>query len=425
MQSLDLKNFPAIMLPRFVRIKQEFNRQKVEDIPGEIRVKMEPYVENLTGKRIAVGVGSRGIANIALIIKTVIDVLLKAGAKPFIIPVMGSHGGAVAEGQADLLASFGISEATMGVPLNASMDVECIGEIEPGYPIYVAKSALEADGIVIIPRVKPHTCFRGPIESGICKMLVIGLGKRLGADSVHSHGFASFTEYIPRIGQMIAGKVNLLFAVALVENAFEDTYKIEVVPKSDILTLEREKTLLEEARRSMGRILFDKFDVLIIDEIGKNISGDGQDPNVTGLYITKCVSGGPEFKKSAILDVTEESHGNANGVGMVDVTTRKLFDKIDYISMYTNAFTSTEIEAAKVPMVAATAEDAIRMAVKMCNGVDPYCHKIVWIKNTLELTDVLISEPLLAEAEAHPDIEVVSEAKELIFINGEPQKNLI
>ncbi|MBP2627838.1 MAG: hypothetical protein H6Q68_2549 [Firmicutes bacterium] len=425
MQSLDLSNFPKIELPRFVRIKQHFTRQKVEDIPGEVRTKMEPYLKDLSGKRIAVGVGSRGVANIALVTKTVVDTLKAAGAKPFIIPVMGSHGGATAEGQAEVLDSYGISEETMGVPLDASMDVETIGEFEPGFPIYIAKSALEADGIVIIPRVKPHTCFRGPIESGICKMLVIGLGKQMGADSVHSHGFPRFTELIPEVGCMIAQKINILFAVALVENAFEDTYKIEVVPKADIISLDREKALLVEARNSMGRIMFDKFDVLIIEEIGKNISGDGHDPNVTGLFITKCVSGGPQFQSSVILDVTEESHGNANGVGLVDVTTRKLFDKIDYISMYTNVFTSTEIVSAKIPLVASTEEDAIRIAVKICNGISPYQHKIVWIKNSLELTDVIISEPLLAEASDNPNIEVLSAPKELEFINGEPQKSLI
>jgi hypothetical protein len=425
MQSLDLNKFPEVELPRFIKIKQHFNRQKVEDIPGEVRKKMEPYLENLNGKRIAVGVGSRGVANIALVTKTVVDTLKEAGAKPFIIPVMGSHGGATPEGQADLLASFGISESAMGVPVDASIDVETIGEFEPGSPIYVCKSALEADGIVIIPRIKPHTCFRGPIESGICKMLVIGLGKRLGADSVHSRGFDRFAELIPKIGCIIAQKTKVLFAVALVENAYEDTYKIEVVPKDDILLLEREAALLEEARSLMGRIMFPKFDILVIDEIGKNISGDGQDPNVTGLYITKCVSGGPEFKKSIILDVTEESHGNANGVGMVDVTTRKLFDKIDYISMYTNAYTSTEVEAVKIPMVAATSEDALRMAVKMCNGIDTGQHKIVWIQNTLELTTMLISEPLLAEAEANSNIEVISSPQPLTVVEGEPQKTLI
>ena len=178
MQSLDLKKFPPIELPRFVRIKQKFAREKIEDIPAEVRRKMQPHLADLTGKRIAVGVGSRGIANIALITKTVVDVLKQAGASPFIVPVMGSHGGATPEGQAGMLECFGISAATMGVPVDASMEVELLGEVEPGLPIYVSKTALSADGIVIIPRIKPHTCFRGAIESGICKRLVIGLGKQ-------------------------------------------------------------------------------------------------------------------------------------------------------------------------------------------------------------------------------------------------------
>lgn len=425
MQSLDLSKFAAIELPRFLTVRQKFARDKIEDIPGEIKRKMEPMLSGLAGKRIAVGVGSRGVANIALITKTVVDLLRGAGAEPFIIPAMGSHGGACAEGQAELLDSYGINARAMGCPVDASMDVECIGEIEAGYPIYVAKSALAADGVVVIPRVKPHTCFRGPIESGVCKMLVIGLGKQIGADSVHSRGFHTFAEYIPKVGVMIARRLGLLLSVSLVENAFDDTCRIEVMPKEDIIALDREKALLEESRKWMGRIMLPDFDVLIMDEIGKNISGDGQDPNVTGLYITDCVSGGPKFKKSVILDVTPESHGNANGVGMVDISTRKLFDKIDYISMYTNVFTSTESESAKIPIIAATAEDAIRLAVKMCNGVRPKQHKIVWIKNTLELARIVISEPLMREAKEHPDIEILSSPKELTFVSGEPQKHLL
>jgi hypothetical protein len=278
MESLDLKKFPEIELPRFLKIKQHFNRKKVEDIPAEVRARMEPHLKNLAGKRIAVGVGSRGVANIAAITKVVVEVLIEAGAIPFIIPVMGSHGGATPEGQAAVLASFGITEETMGVPLNASLDVEPIGELEPGLPIYVCKSALDADGIVIIPRIKPHTAFRGPIESGVCKMLAIGLGKQIGADSLHAYGFTRFAELIPKAGCMIAEKTNVLFSVSVVENAFEDTYKIEVIPKDEIIALDREKALLEEAKNSMARIPFQQFDVLVIEEIGKNISGDGQDP---------------------------------------------------------------------------------------------------------------------------------------------------
>jgi hypothetical protein len=256
-------------------------------------------------------------------------------------------------------------------------------------------------------------------------MLCIGLGKQIGADSLHMQGFARFHEVIPKAGCMVAEKTNVLFSVSVIENAFDETYKVEVLPKVDMLSMEREKALLEEAKNIMASIPFPKFDVLVIEEIGKNISGDGQDPNVTGLFFGKHMSGGPEFKKSVIFDVTEESHGNSLGVGMADVTTRKLFDKTNFVYMYMNAFTSTEVATVKMPMVAATAEDALRMVVKMCNGVKPFEHKIVWIKNTLELSEIIISEPLLSEAESLSNIEVLSDPSDLIFINGEPQTALL
>ncbi|MBP1156787.1 MULTISPECIES: DUF362 domain-containing protein [unclassified Paenibacillus] len=421
MQSLDLKKFPEIPLPRFLKVHQHFEHEKIEDIQGELSVQIKPHLKDMSGKRIAVGVGSRGIANLAEITRSVVDHLKQAGAHPFIIPTMGSHGGATAEGQAELLASFGVTEEAMGVPIDASMEVEAIGELELGLPVYVCTSALQADGIVFVARVKPHTCFRGPIESGLCKMLVIGLGKQVGASSLHNQGFGRFAELIPKAARMIMERTKVLFGVALVENAYEDTSIIEVIPKEDIMELKREEALLEQAKARMGRILLPAFDVLVIDEIGKNISGDGQDPNVTGLFFTPYASGGPTYKKCAILDVSEPSHGNANGVGMADVTTRKLFDKIDFISMYTNAFTSTEVQAVKIPMLASTSEDALRMAVRMCNGVHPCQHKVVWIKNTLELKEIIISEPLLNEVRAHSHIRAISEPKELTFLNGEPQ----
>lgn len=423
MESLDLSKFPEIKLPKFLKVKQNFTREKIEDIEGEVRVKIAPFLNDLTGKRIAIGVGSRGVANIAKVTKTVVDSLKEAGAKPFIIPVMGSHGGATPEGQTEVLASYGITAETMGVEIDASVDVETIGEYEPGLAIYVAKSALEADGIVIIPRIKPHTCFRGKVESGVCKMLVIGLGKQRGADSVHSQGFGRFAELIPGVGCMIAEKTKVLFAVALVENAYDETCKVEVIPRNDILTLEREMALLEESKQKMAKILISKFDVLIIEQIGKNISGDGQDPNITGLYFTKYASGGPEYKRCAILDITDESHGNANGVGVANVTTRKLFDKTDFVKMYTNSFTSTEVAPAKIPMVAATTEDAIKIAVKMCNGIKSGEHKIVWIKNTMELGEIMVSEPLLEKIKANANLEILTEPEKMKFDKGEPLFN--
>ncbi|AJA49186.1 hypothetical protein CPAST_c31200 [Clostridium pasteurianum DSM 525 = ATCC 6013] len=420
MESLDLSKFNEIELPKFFKVRQNFKKDRILDIKREVKEKIQYHLQDLKNKRIAVGVGSRGIANIDIITKTVIECLKASGAKPFIVPAMGSHGGATEKGQREILASYGITEENMEVNIDGSMDTEIIGEYEADLPIYAAKSVLEVDGIVIIPRIKPHTGFRGKVESGVCKMLSIGLGKQKGADSIHSKGFGRFPELIPKIGCMIARKTKVLFAVAVVENAYDETYKIEIITKDEILSLKREEDLLKESRKLMGSILIPKFDVLIIDEIGKNISGNGQDPNVTGLYFTGCVSGGPQFKKCVILDITEESHGNANGVGVSDIITRKLFDKINFIDMYTNCFTSTYMEPAKIPMVASNSEDAIKIAVKICNGVKSGEHKIVWIKNTMELENIVVSEPLMEEVKLNANLGILTKAEELKFNRGEP-----
>lgn len=420
MESLDLKLFADIPLPRFIKVKQHFKQERIDNVPKEVRAQLVPHLTDLVGKTIAIGVGSRGIANIKEITKTLVDELIAAGAKPFIIPTMGSHGGATASGQADVLATYGITPESMGVPVDASMEVVSIGELEPGLPVYVAQSALQADGIVVIARVKAHTAFRGPIESGVAKIITIGLGKQIGADSLHHQGFGRFAELIPKAAQMIVEKTKVLFALGIVENAYEQTYKIEVLSRADILAMEKEMALLEESKRIMGRLLFPEFDVLVIEEIGKNISGDGQDPNVTGLYITKYCNDGPRFQKSVIFSLTEETHGNANGIGVVDVVTRNLLDNIDFIATYTNSFTSTELLPVKIPMVAGSKEDALRIVVKACNGVDRGKHRIVWIKNTLELEEIVISEALLEKAQAHSQIEILTQAGDLTFNQGEP-----
>lgn len=420
MQSLDLSLYPPVPLPKFLKVRQNFKQDRIEDIPGTIRQELAPFLNPLAGKRIAVGVGSRGISNIGIITKTVIDELLKAGANPFIIPAMGSHGGSTGDGQAEVLQSYGITEESMGVPIDASVDVEVIGELEPGLPIYISKSALNADGIVVIARIKPHTAFRGPIESGVAKMLAIGLGKQIGADSLHHQGFARFAELIPKAAQFMLQRTQVLFALAIVENAYYETCKLEIFSKEEIYLMEKEKALLLESKELIAKLLFPEFDVLVIEEFGKNISGDGQDPNVTGLCLTKAIIDGPRFKTSVVLNLTEETHGNANGIGVVDLIPRDVFDKIDFVKSYTNAFTSTESLAVKIPMVTASKEDALKLAVKFCNGVKPGQHKIVWIKNTLQLYEIIISEPLIEEAQANPKIDVFTNLIEINFIEGKP-----
>jgi hypothetical protein len=254
----------------------------------------------------------------------------------------------------------------------------------------------------------------------VAKMLTIGLGKQIGADFIHHQGFRRFADLIPRMAQAVVERTSVLFALGIVENAYEQTYRIEVFSREDILSMSKEAALLEESKRIMGRLLFSEFDLLVIEEIGKDISGDGQDPNVTGLYITKCCTGGPQFQKCVIFDLTDETHGNANGMGGADIITRNLFDKIDFISTYTNAFTSTELLPVKMPMVAGSKEDALRIALKTCNGAAPGKQKVVWIKNTCALEEIVISEALLEEAKAHPQIEVFDQVGDVAFPQGEP-----
>jgi hypothetical protein len=251
-------------------------------------------------------------------------------------------------------------------------------------------------------------------------MLTIGLGKQKGADSLHHQGFDRFAELIPKASQFVLQRTSVLFALAIVENAYREIYKLEALSKEEIYTMEREKALLLESKELIAKLLFSEFDVLVIEEIGKDISGDGQDPNVTGLCLTNAEMAGPRFQSSVVLDLTKETHGNANGVGLVDLISRDLFDKIDFIKSYTNAYTSTEPLGVKIPMVAATQEDAVRLSAKFCNRVQPGQERIVWIKNTLELFEIIISEPLLKIAQENPKIEILSDPIEIQFAEGKP-----
>ncbi|NMA01382.1 MAG: DUF2088 domain-containing protein, partial [Clostridia bacterium] len=325
----------GIPIPPVVKIRQKFNSEALQDPiailleelqrPGGIgRIK--------EGQKIAILVGSRGIANLAPVTKAVIQAVRERGAYPFIVPTMGSHGGATAQGQKSVLKHLGIDEITMGVPIASSMDVMKIGELKNGLPIYVGKEAATADGIIAINRIKPHTAFRGAIESGIMKMLTIGMGKQKGAEACHQLGFKYMAENVLGMGRRIIEKLPILFGVALLENAYDQTSKIEVLPRE--LIEEREKELLVKSKGMMPRIMFEQIDVLVVDYLGKNISGDGMDPNITGRYPTPYAYGGPEINKIVVLDLTRETEGNANGIGTADFTTRRLINKINLEKTY-------------------------------------------------------------------------------------------
>lgn len=398
------------------KIRQTFPASEIEDVPSALRAQLANLSVMDAVKpdmRIAIAVGSRGVAEIPTLVRVTVEEIKKRGGRPFVVPAMGSHGGATAEGQKEVLANLGVTEASVGCEILATMDVEEIGRLDNGLPVYMDKYAYHADGIVVINRVKPHTCFRGPNESGMVKMITIGLGKQKGAESCHAYSFKYMAEHIPAMAQMTLARKNVLFGIGTVENAYDRITKIVAVPADELVAAD--EALLSEAKANMPKIYFDTIDVLIIDQIGKEISGDGMDPNITGRYPTPYASGGPEVAKMVVLDVTERSHGNANGVGTADFTTRKLINKADFKMMYANGLTSTVVGPTHMPTVLDDDRDAILAAIKTCNARELKKVRVVRIKDTLHLGEIYISEAMLPEAKTIPNIEILTEPAEMDF----------
>jgi len=404
-------------LPRMVHVRQKFKTQRVANVSQTVAEQFkrpEVAAKVKAGSTIALGVGSRGIANIAECVKQVVAELKARGAKPFVFPAMGSHGGATAEGQRQVLEDYGVTEDYIGCPIRSSLEVVELGKVD-GMPVYMDKLASEADGFAFVCRIKPHTNFRAPIESGIVKMMTIGMGKITGATELHTNGMDVFGELLPKAARFIMSKKNFLFGVGMVENAADETAIIEAVPAEQLW--EREPVLQAKAKEMMARIYFDEVDVLIIETMGKNISGSGFDPNITGRnsrFIEWNMK--PLVKKIAVLGLTPETHGNATGLGLADVITMRLYKDIDITKTYTNVIASTYLDGAVIPMIMNTDEDAIRLAVKTVVRVKPEDCKIVRIRNTLELVDIHVSEPLLAQVRANPSLfEVVGEPQPFKF----------
>lgn len=396
-------------IPKLVKIRQSFDDTILEDPIGELieRLRTADSMTGITaGQRVAVAVGSRGISRIDELTKTVIDELKRIGAEPFIVPCMGSHGGATAEGQTEVLAHLGVDEERMGCPVRSSMEVVELDRLPNGLPIYCDKiAATESDAIIVINRIKPHTAFRGAIESGMFKMISIGLGKQKGAEACHQLGFKYMAENVPAMARVMIEKLPIRFGVAVVENAYDQICRIEVLG-TDTME-EREKELLIEAKSRLPQIFFNDLDVLVIDYIGKNISGDGADPNITGRYPTPYAHGGPEVNKMVVLDLTPESQGNANGVGTADFTTSRLVSKTDWPATYANGLTSTVCAPTKQATTLENDRDAIKAAIKTCNILDYTQCKLVRIRDTLHLGTIEISESLLEEAKRNPRIEIL------------------
>ncbi len=410
------KLLDPIPIPKVVKVHQHFERPVIQNIEAEFLDKLHQrkVLENLQkGWRVAIAVGSRGISNQPLLVKLLVREIKKWGAVPFLIPAMGSHGGATAEGQKDMLVGMGFSEDYINAPIRSTMEVIQVGETENSLPVFLDKNASEADAIIIINRIKLHVAFRGSYESGLMKMLAIGIGKQRGAEINHNLGFGKMAANIPAAGRMVIEKANIICAVALLENAFHETCKIEVLKKEEIE--HKEPALLEEARRLSQRLYFDNLDVLIIDEIGKDISGTGFDTNVVGRFHTPYASGGPDITRIAVLDLTEKSHGNANGLGILDFTTRRMFDKMKFEHTYPNCLTSTIPISVKIPMVLKNDCHAIKTAIKTCNIPNREDVRLVRIKNTIQLGEIEVSQNLSGEVEKNPNLEIMSQPYDFSF----------
>jgi hypothetical protein len=372
---------------------------------------------DLPSGSVAIGVGSRGVAGIGEIVAALVEALKEAGAEPFVVPAMGSHGASTPEGQAEVLAHLGVSKESVGCPVRATMEAVEIGETPSGVAVFMDRNAYEADSVVVVNRVKPHTAFRGTVESGPTKMLAIGLGKQRGAHSIHSAGWETIHETIPEAARVAVGSGKVAFGLATVENADEEPCKVVAIPAGELE--EAEAPLLEEAKRNLARLPFDDIDVLIVNEIGKNISGDGADPNVTGRYPTTAAAGGPLVKRMVFLGLTEETDGNANGLGMADVVTERLAGAVDRPATYMNALTSTTPAPVKTPMVMPTDEMAIAAALTICAGVEPRDARLVRIENTLKLGRFWVSEALLGEVENNERLELLEGPRPIRFEEGE------
>jgi hypothetical protein len=364
------------------------------------------------GQRIAIGVGSRGIGRLPEIVAALVAGLRAAGAEPFIIPAMGSHGGATAEGQREVLAHLGVTEERVGAPVRSQMATVTLGQADDGTPVHLDQLAAQADGIVFVARVKPHTAFRGPYESGLAKMIAIGLGKQSGAAACHAAGFGQIARIIPDLAEAAIERAPIRFGLAVLENAHDQPYRIEAVPAGRILA--EEPALLDEARQAMPRLPFDTFDVLVIDEIGKNISGDGADPNITGRYPTPDASGGPTVNKQVVLNLTEETGGNANGLGTADFTTVRVAGKVILGRTYPNALTSTVPRPVALPMVLPSDRLAIAAGVLTCNAVGR-APRVVRIKNTLRLDELWISAALLTEGQQDQRLTILAPPAPIAF----------
>lgn len=397
-------------LPNMHKVRQSFKKDKIDDIEKTMNEEFEKESILSTikpGQKVAVAVGSRGIRNLKKIVKLTIDKIKSLGAEPFIISAMGSHGGGSEEGQREVLYGYGITEEYMEVPVITKTDVIKIGKTKNGNDIYFDKIAWQADVVVPINRIKLHTDFVADIQSGICKMLVIGLGNHIGCSSMHEEDFDKFGKIIKEASTIIMEKVNVGFGVAILENAYDETERVELIPSNELIS--REIELVKLSKENMPLLMIPEIDVLIVEEVGKNISGAGYDPNILGksYILNDFVLDVPKINRMILLDVSEESHGNAIGLGIFDVITNKLFQKLDYESIYANGIATKCIDDCKIPLIAQDEKEALIVAIKVLRDADKDNLKIVRIKNTLELEYIYVSDALIDHVKTDNRLELL------------------
>lgn len=403
-------------LPRMAIVEQHFPNDAIEDVPAylnqllaqdNIRNRIKP------GMKVVLTGSSRQIHDMPVILRELASFVKAQDAQPYIIPAMGSHAGGLAEGQRHLLESYGITEEFCGCPIYSSMETVQVGELDNGDEVRVDRFAHDADAVIVVGRIKAHTSFSGPYESGLVKMMAIGMGKREGADSLHRSGFGAMAVRMPQYSKQVFDSCHIAFGVAIIENEKDLTCKLEVIPAEEIF--DREPNLLKYAKSRMPRFLFSEADVLVVREIGKNISGAGMDPNVTGTFSTPYVSGGLKKQRTVVLDISEESHGAFVGMGFSDISTVRAFEKMSTNATYLNLITATTIQSGRIPMIFEDDKLALQAAVRTLVGVDKSQVRMVYIKNTLSMRQIMVSEALLKEIRDTEGITIVREPCELRF----------
>lgn len=421
---MGLEIFERGELPRWAPVRQRLDATEVGDVAAAVAAEFaRPEVGEAIkpGQRVALTAGSRGIDKIDHVLRAAVAEVKRLGAEPFIVPAMGSHAGATAAGQAAMIAHYGVTEAAMGCPIRSSMETVHLGEVEGGIPVWFDRNAYDADATIPVGRVKPHTDFRGPVESGLMKMIAIGLGKQKGADFFHSQGMAEFHHLIPAVARFSLSRVNIPFGLALIENGYGRLSLVEAIPAARIW--QREQELLRLARERMGRLPGERIDVLVVDFIGKDISGDGADPNVINRDIAGALPPTeepltPRIQRLIVRDLTADTEGNATGIGMADVALRRAVEKMDPLATYMNLITAKAPQGARIPLTVETDRQALYVALACCLKTTVEGARIARIQDTKHVEDFWASEPLLPELLATGRVEPLAEPRPIAFDGG-------